>query len=110
MIPVIIAVSFIVFTLIELMPGSYVDALISGDMTPEDIAALRAQYNLDKSMLYRYGLYMFNLVQGDLGTSFQSRLSVFDQYMTRLPNTLLLTFTALIIGTAISNKLFKAQT
>lgn len=102
LIPVIIAVSFIVFALLELMPGTFVDTLISGDMTPEEIAALRADYNLDKPMLYRYGLYMLNLVQGDLGLSMSTGLNVFDMYISKLPNTLLLAFCAAIIGVAIS--------
>jgi len=102
LIPVIIAVSFIVFTLLELMPGTFVDILISGDMTVEDIAALKADYNLDKPMLYRYGLYMFNLVRGDLGVSMTSGLSVFSSYMSRLPNSLILSLVAAIIGIVIS--------
>ena len=102
LIPVIIAVSFIVYTLIELAPGTIVDTMISGDMTAEDIAALRAKYNLDKPMLYRYGLYMFNLARGDLGQSQVNGISVFSTYMSRLPNTLILSFAAVVIGIAIS--------
>ena len=104
LIPVIVAVSFIVFALIEVMPGNYVDSLLAnaGDMTKEDIAALKAAYNLDKTMLYRYGLYMFNLVRGDLGFSMKTGLSVFGSYMQRLPATLLLTFSAAVVGIVIS--------
>ena len=102
LIPVIIAVSFIVFALLELMPGTFVETLISGDMTQEDVAALRAMYNLDKSMLYRYGLYMFNLIKGDLGLSMKTGLPVFNTYIQRLPSTLILSFSAAIIGIALS--------
>jgi len=102
LIPVIIVVSFIVFMLVELAPGTIVDTMISGDMTQEEILSLRAQYDLDKSVFYRYGKYMINLVQGDLGVSFTSGLNVFDVYLMRLPNTLILTFTGLVIGTAVS--------
>ena len=102
LIPVIIAVSFIVFMLIEMAPGTYVDTIIAGQMTQEDIDTLRAQYDLDKSMFYRYGKYMLNLVQGDIGVSFATRMNVFDMYMQRLPNTLILSLSALIIGVAVS--------
>ena len=102
LIPVIIVVSFIVFMLVEFAPGTIVDTMISGDMTQEDIAVLKMQYDLDKSMFYRYGKYMLNLIQGNLGVSFTSGLSVFALYMMRLPNTLILTLTGLVIGTAIS--------
>ena len=102
LVPIIIVVSFIVFTLIDLAPGTVVDRMISGEMTQEEIASLRAQYNLDKPMLFRYGLYMLNLVQGNLGVSFSSGMNVFDVYIQRLPNTLILTLTGLVIGAALS--------
>ena len=102
LIPVIILVSFIVFGLMELSPGTIVDYLITGDMTPDDIAALKALYNLDKSMLYRYGLYMLGLVQGDLGVSLISKMGVFDTYLQRLPNTLILALSSTVIGVAIA--------
>ena len=102
LIPVIIAVSFIVFALVELAPGDIVDTKISGDMTQDDIAALREQYNLDKSMFYRYGLYMLNLSRGDLGMMQQSGQPVFAVFMSRLPNTLILTFTSAVIGVALA--------
>ena len=104
LIPVIIAVTFIVYALIELMPGTYVDSLLAqaGDLSPDEIAEIRAQYNLDKSMLYRYGLYMFNLVQGNLGNSMKTGQAVFATYMQRLPSTLILSFSAAIVGIIIS--------
>jgi len=103
LIPVIIAVSLIVFTLIELAPGTYVDSIISSYMTEEDVAALKAEYDLDKPMLYRYGKYMLNLIQGDLGVSFMTRMKVFDMYfIQRLPNTLILSFSAAVVAIAVS--------
>ena len=102
LIPVIVCVSFIVFALMELAPGDIIAPLITEHSTEEDIAALRAMYNLDRSMFYRYGLYMFNLIQGDLGVSDVSGLSVWDTYISRLPNTLYLSFAALVIGSSIS--------
>ena len=102
LIPVIICVSLIIFTLLELTPGTVVDTMMSEGMTQEDRAALIAKYNLDKPMIYRYGLYMFKLIQGDLGVADRTGLNVWNLFITRLPNTLLLSFTALIIGAAIS--------
>ena len=102
LIPVIIAVSFIVFMLVELAPGDIVDGMTTGDMTEEQITALREKYNLHRSVFYRYGLYMLNLVQGDLGQSEKSGYSVFEAYMTALPNTLILSLSSAVIGIAIS--------
>ena len=102
LIPIIICVSFIVFALMELTPGSIIDAMVSPSMTAEDIAVLREKFDLDRSMLYRYGKYMYNLVQGDLGISYFGGINVWETYISRLPNTLLLSLASLIIGVVIS--------
>ena len=102
LIPVIICVSLIVYTLIELAPGTIIDAMISEYMTQEDIEELRKMYDLDRPMLYRYGKYMINLLQGDLGISDVTQIDVWETYMTRLPNTLILAFSALVIGSVIA--------
>lgn len=102
LIPVLIGVSFIVFALMDLAPGDVVDSMISDSTTEEDIAALRAMYDLDKPMIYRYVKYMSKLVRGDLGVSDISGINVWDAYMSKLPNTLLLSFASLIIGAAIA--------
>jgi len=86
----------------ELTPGTIIDTMLSESMTEEDMAALKAKYDLDKPMVYRYGKYMFRLVQGDLGLSDAGKLSVWNIYITRLPNTLLLSLAALVIGTSVS--------
>ena len=98
LIPVILVVAFVVFALLEVMPGTFVDTMTGNRMTPEDYEELRSLYNLDKPMVYRYALYMYDLVQGDLGISYVTGGNVWDMYMSRLPNTLILSFTSLIIG------------
>jgi len=98
LIPIIICVSFIVYALVDLAPGNVVDAMINENMTYDDIDALMRLYDLDKPMIYRYGKYMYNLLQGDLGVSLTSGLSIWDTFMERLPNTLILSFSGLIIG------------
>jgi len=97
-IPVVICVSFIVYALVDLAPGDVVDTMINENMTEEDIAGLRRMYDLDKPMVYRYGKYMFKLVQGDLGVSDTTKQSVWGTYVKRLPNTLILTISGLIVG------------
>jgi peptide/nickel transport system permease protein len=102
LIPVIICVSFIVFALMDMAPGTIVDSMITETTTQEDIDELRAKYDLDKPMIYRYGKYMINLVQGNLGVSDVSDANVWNMYISRLPNTLLLSLASLVIGTSIS--------
>jgi len=59
----------------DLTPGTVVDSMINENMTPEDIAALREKYDVDRPMLFRYGKYMFRLVQGDLGISLITQIN-----------------------------------
>ena len=104
LIPVIIMVSLLVFALLEAAPGDIVSSIIARaeDISQEEIAQLRAEYNMDRSMFYRYGLYMRNLLRGDLGVSHLTGLSVWNMFIERLPNTLILSFTALIIGLSVA--------
>ena len=102
LIPVIICVSFIVYWLMDMAPGTIVDSMIGPGMTEEDLIKLYEQYDLDKPMVYRYAKYMIHLVQGDLGVSLVNNRSVWNEFISRLPNTLLLAFTSLIIGAAVS--------
>jgi len=102
MIPIIIVVSFVVYALIDAAPGDFVDAVQIANSTPEQIAEIRALYGLDKPLLVRYAKYMFGLVQGDLGNSYVTRLGVWNTFIQRLPNTLLLSAAALVIGASVS--------
>lgn len=102
LIPVLIAVSLIVFSLMNIIPGDIISRYNLEDYTEEDIAALRAELDLDTPMLIRYAKYMFRLIQGDLGTSQISGFTVWHSFVTRLPNTLLLACTAFIIGVSIA--------
>jgi len=76
--------------------------MVSEGMTQEQLEALMKQYNLDKPVLYRYGLYMLKLFQGDLGKSDYTGLSVWSIYISRLPNTLELALASLIFGASFS--------
>lgn len=101
LIPILLAVSLIVYVLMDLAPGNVVDGMISEGMTQEDVDALYKKYDLDKPVLYRYGKYMLHLFQGDLGKSDYTGLDVFNLYISRLPNTLLLAVSSLIFGSII---------
>ena len=102
LIPVIIIVSFIMFVLIDLAPGTIVDNMISNAMTLQDVEDLMAKYDLDKPVVIRYVRYMGRLLQGDMGVSNVNGNNVWYVYITRLPKTLLLSFGALVIGSVIS--------
>lgn len=102
LIPIVVCVSFLIFALMDLTPGSVVDSMIPSDATPEQIAAIKAQYDLDKPMIYRYGKYMLNFFQGDLGKSDISGESILQMYLVRFPNTVLLAISSLFVAAVLA--------
>lgn len=87
----------VTFLLLRILPGDPALALASPNMTAEIRATILEQYGLDQPLIVQYGLYMWQLVQGNLGISFTQSIPVGDVIMQRLPWTLLLTLTALAI-------------
>lgn len=87
----------VTFLLLRLLPGDPALAVASPNMTEEARAALLTQYGLDKPLPTQYLLYLGQLLQGNLGTSFTQSVPVVQVLGERLPWTLLLTFTALLL-------------
>jgi len=98
LIPVIIVVSFVVFALMDLAPGDITAMMDLDGMTPEQVQAIRDEHLLDHPLIYRYGRYMFRLIQGDLGVGDFSGISVWYNFITRLPATLALAGATILIG------------
>ncbi|MGO2051598.1 ABC transporter permease [Glutamicibacter sp. BW80] len=90
MLVTLLAGSFIIFMAMHAAPGDPVTFLIGNPegITPERIAAVRAQYNLDQPVLVQYWLWLTHAFTGDFGTSFHYLQPVSDLMATRLPNTL----------------------
>jgi len=86
----------------DMAPGTVIDNMITSNMTEDDVQTLREMYNLDKPMIYRFGLYMLGLVQGDLGRCEITGLPVWDTYMARFPKTLELSLWSLVFGVALA--------
>jgi len=102
LIPIIIIISFIVYALIDLAPGSVVDTIDMSQMSEEQVLELYRRYDLDKPMLYRYGKYMFNLVQGDLGQAASTGRSVWGEFKKGFPHTFRLSMVCIVIGVALA--------
>ncbi|BAY43678.1 binding-protein-dependent transport systems inner membrane component [Scytonema sp. HK-05] len=92
------------FVIIQLAPGDYVDTLRQNPkISPERIEELRRQFGLDKSWLEQFGLWLWRIVtQGDFGTSFVYQRSVSSLLWERVPATLLLAVSSLIVTWAIA--------
>lgn len=91
----------VTFLLLRLLPGDPALAVASPNMTPSARSALLEQYGLNQPLIVQYLLYMWQLVQGNLGVSFTQSIPVLDVLMARLPWTLLLTGTALLATVAV---------
>jgi peptide/nickel transport system permease protein len=91
----------VTFLLLRLLPGDPALAVASPNMTEDTRAALLKQYGLDQPLIVQYGIYLWQLVQGNLGVSFTQSIPVLDVLMQRLPWTLLLTGTALVLTVAV---------
>ena len=86
----LVLVSAVIFTITGLLPGDAAQEALGQSATPETVAALRAQYGLDKPGPVRYANWLGGLVTGNLGQSFTAAMPVADLIATRLPKSLLL--------------------
>ena len=101
LIPILLGVSLVVFTLIRLIPGDATLLAIGVDQrsTEEQRELVRKSYGLDQPAPVQYLRWLEHVVQGDLGTSLRTRRTVNEELRLRLPVTLQLTVFAAILGT-----------
>ncbi len=107
-VPLLLAVSFIVFGLVEMFPGDACVVKHEKHATPEILAGCRKEYNLEGPFLARYGRFLTNALQGDLGKSIFREERVSDVILQKLPATMELSLLALaiafLLGTWIGTK------
>lgn len=101
LIPVIIGVSLLVFVMLDLAPGNIID-IIGSEMSVEEVAQLTHELGYDRSVFYRYFLYIKGLLHGDLGTSYIYKMDVWSLYMQRLPATLELAGASVFLAIVLS--------
>lgn len=102
MLLVLLGVSFLVYFIMDLAPGDLAISALGEGATEEEYEAFRKANYLDKPVIYRYVRYMTRLLQGDLGYSHHYKMDVMTLYTQRLPTTLLLAFSSMIVGTILS--------
>ena len=107
LIPLVIGVSFLVFLMLQLVPGDPVMMMLGefSMATAKDVEALRQQLGFNDPLYIQYWNYFKSLITGDLGTSMRTKKPVIDLILARLPSTFELTFYgllfALIFGTLL---------
>lgn len=100
-IPLLFVVPFLIFLLIDLAPGDPAVVLAGEDPTPERLAAVRENLNLDSSVLVRYFDWVANLFRGDLGTSFLSNQAVTELIVRRMATTMSLVMFAMVVAVVV---------
>src|SRR5215467_12232784 len=91
-------VALTVFALLHLTPGDPAQIIAGDYATPQDIEKIRGALGLDKPLLTQAGIWMANVLRGDLGTSIYSGLPVTTLIGQRIGPTVALTLLALVIS------------
>ena len=103
LIPLLLALSVVVFVIIQLPPGDYLTTYINNlrstgqQVTEDEIAALEARYGFDQPMYVQYMKWAQNLLRGDLGYSFVYKRSVNSLIASRLPATITLSVVSVFL-------------
>ncbi len=102
MIPTLLAISVIVFTIIQLPPGDYLESYIAElqsegqSVDQSKIEFLRQNYGFDKPLIEQYATWLLGMTHGDFGFSFEYRLPVADVVGDRLWLTFLVSYTTMV--------------
>jgi peptide/nickel transport system permease protein len=101
LIPVLLGVSILSFSLIRLAPGDPARTIAGEHASPQTISAIREKYGLDKPFTTQYWVWLKRVLRGDLGRSIVSNEYVTREILDRFPNTMELTFFAMFIAVAV---------
>lgn len=101
LLPVFLAVSALIFLILHLIPGDPVDNLLRVGSGADQRAKIEAKYGLDRPLVVQYGLWLSNVLQGDLGTSIITRRPVSSMIGQVLPNSLMLGGLALLLSSVV---------
>src|SRR5947208_10219347 len=94
-IPVLLGVATLVFSLIHLVPGDPVQAMLGDSASPQDIVDLRGRLGLDRPLLVQYGAFLAGAARGNLGASLRTNQTVTAAIVERLPATFELALAAM---------------
>jgi peptide/nickel transport system permease protein len=100
--PVMLVVALFVYGLLDLAPGDPAVFLAGDDATADEIERIRMTLGLDQPFVQRFGIWLVNIVQGDLGVSLFTGLAVSDMIAQRIAPTFTLMLMTLIVSVAIA--------
>ena len=97
-IPVLLGVTFIVFTIMSFTPGDPVQTMLGENYTQEAYDEITEELGLNDPFLVRYVNYVVDLVQGDMGMSYSTKRPVADEIFSRFPATVRLAGAAIFLA------------
>jgi peptide/nickel transport system permease protein len=100
-IPVIIGISFLLFSVMELTPGDPARLILGETAAQSDVDALREEMGLNDNFFVRYVNYVVNALKGDFGNSYITGLPVSTEVISKFPATFKLAVTAMLIAVII---------
>lgn len=100
-IPVLVGISVIVFFIMALLPGDPAQAILGSYATPANLARLRSQMGLDKPIVVRYFIWLWNLLHGNFGRSYSLNRPVINIILDRIGPTMLLAGSALLFASVV---------
>ena len=101
-VPTILMITFVVFVMMQSIPGDPVVALLGDAYTEEDAIRVREAYGLDKPVLVQYFIWLSKLLRGDWGASILTGRPVLSDVLVRLPVTLELIALSMAVALAIA--------
>ena len=101
MIPVILGISFILFSIMDLTPGDPARVILGDYASQQEIDNLREEMGLNDNFFVHYGRYVGDAVTGDLGNSYRSNTPVVDEIAARFPSTFKIALMAMFIAVLI---------
>lgn len=99
----LLAITFLTFAMVALLPGDPVDTILgTGPRTPEQVATIRSDLNLDDPFLIRYVSWLGDALTGDLGDSYITDQPVSETISQRVPVTAQLAIMAILIAVLVA--------
>lgn len=101
LIPVLLGVSLLVFTIMSLTPGDPAQLILGENAPKEAVLKLREEMGLNDPFFMQYFRFVKNAIMGDFGRSYTTGREVFGEIFARFPNTLILAVIGIIISVCI---------
>ncbi|WLD58490.1 ABC transporter permease subunit [Salinispirillum sp. LH 10-3-1] len=105
MVPVLFVITIIAFLFVHLTPGDPIRIMYGAEIDQETYQQMREREGFNDPLVVQYGRYMVNMLQGDFGMSYRTRVNVSDEIIRRFGYTFVLTvlamFWAIVIGVGV---------